>query len=80
MGAFRDPASDVRASLDAVRRCPWLVSHKARGFVYDVATRRLHGVDHRTHEAGRHGPTHAEPTTARRQAPVNETPWLWTPS
>jgi len=40
-GAFRDPYEDVRVSLERLRDCPWLLSHDARGFVFDVGTGEL---------------------------------------
>jgi carbonic anhydrase len=44
-GAFPDPDTDVRASLERIRTCPWLVSPEARGFVFDVVTGRLRDVE-----------------------------------
>jgi carbonic anhydrase len=40
-GGFAKPEDDVRASLERIRACPWLVSTEARGFVFDVATGHL---------------------------------------
>jgi carbonic anhydrase len=45
-GGFADADESVRASLERVRNCPWLVRRDAvRGFVYDVKTRELREVD-----------------------------------
>ena len=43
-GAFSDPESDVRTSLERIRSCPWLISTAARGFVFDVKSGRLREV------------------------------------
>ena len=44
-GGFDDVEASVRASLARVRDCAWLTRRDAaRGFVYDVATGRLHEV------------------------------------
>ncbi|HET6792858.1 MAG TPA: carbonic anhydrase [Acidimicrobiales bacterium] len=40
-GGFSDPFDDVRRSLERLGKCPWLVSHDARGFVFDVASGEL---------------------------------------
>jgi carbonic anhydrase len=41
---FTDLDTDVRESLAVVRTTPYLVSHEARGFVYDVTTGLLREV------------------------------------
>jgi carbonic anhydrase len=43
-GAFAKPEDDVRTSLRRIRNCPWLVSTRARGFVFDVTTGALNEV------------------------------------
>lgn len=44
-GAFTDPFDDVRASLELLRNCPWLVSTSAEGFVFDTVSGELLRVD-----------------------------------
>ncbi len=45
-GGFSDPFADVRLSLQLVRENPFVPSRdKVRGFVFDVATGRLHEVE-----------------------------------
>lgn len=39
--AFSDAEQDVRDSLNSIRRCPWLISTSARGFVFDVEGGKL---------------------------------------
>jgi carbonic anhydrase len=45
LGAFEDPAEDVRGSVAAVRACPFLPHRDAvRGFLYEVETGGLREV------------------------------------
>jgi carbonic anhydrase len=44
MGAFVDVEEDVRESIKQIKACPYLISHKVRGTVYDVETGRLREV------------------------------------
>src|SRR3954469_3830090 len=39
--AFTDVDDDVRESIKLITECPYLLSHKVRGTVYDVETGRL---------------------------------------
>jgi carbonic anhydrase len=44
-GSFDDLDASVRASLGRISTCPWLkVTHRARGFVYDIDTAHLREV------------------------------------
>jgi carbonic anhydrase len=45
LGSFSDPAADVRASAEALRRTPYLVTRRIEGYVYDVDTGQLAPVD-----------------------------------
>ena len=42
--AFTDVDDDVRESIKQIEDCPYLISHKVRGTVYDVATGLLREV------------------------------------
>ena len=42
--AFTDVDDDVRESMRLIRDCPYLLSHKVRGTVYDVETGHLREV------------------------------------
>lgn len=44
LGAFKDLEENVRASIESIRRSPFIVSKRARGFIYDVETGRLREV------------------------------------
>lgn len=44
MLAFTDVDDDVRESIKEIKDCPYLISHKVRGTVYDVETGRLREV------------------------------------
>lgn len=45
-GAFQDPESHVRASVQRVRECPWLPNRDdVRGCVLDLETGIVHSVD-----------------------------------
>ena len=44
-GGFTDPVEDVRASVERIRKNPWIPERDSvRGFVFDVATGRLDEV------------------------------------
>jgi carbonic anhydrase len=42
--AFTDVDDDVRESITLIKECPYLLSHKVRGAVYEVETGRLREV------------------------------------
>ena len=42
--AFTDVDEDVRESIKQIKDCPYLISHKVRGTVYDVETGQLREV------------------------------------
>lgn len=44
MGAFASAEEDLREGIRRVRECAFLRSNAVRGFMYDVATGRLHEV------------------------------------
>jgi carbonic anhydrase len=44
-GAFTDPFEDVRRAVAALRECPWLLSKSVEGYVFDVETGELVGVE-----------------------------------
>jgi carbonic anhydrase len=44
MQAFTDVDDDVRESIKQIKDCPYLISHKVRGTVYDVDTGLLREI------------------------------------